>query len=282
MMISSKSTTPNLKSTISGLGPITSLDSTNMLETWRDFGLLLMVSPPEARQSSRKLFRDLTLKVPGSFLNPNEGSVTYESTGYKPTKVTQLQWHYLNQPTIDRCLFDVKAKLQGRKVGSGTWDFRGNVKKHVKADYCLVGGVATCWKDAIDLDIFYRSTEFIKRFLGDLIFFKQDIVPQFVRLAPVNSIKFHFSNLTWHPMMAMYLLAHVPDWEDWMARLEKKDYLAYLAIIRHNHRIFGDLDTDQRFNVLRRIQKYIRSKRDDPFMKAFGKWVIKQHKETLK
>ena len=238
-----------------------------------------MMATPTARQSSRKLFRDLTLKVPGSFLAPDEGSITYESTGYRPAKIAQLRWHYLNQPTIDRCLSDVQDKLKGRKVGSGTWDFRGNVKKHVKADYCLVGGVATAWKDSIEIDIFYRSTEFIKRFLGDLIFFKQDIIPQFTRLASVTSVKFHFSNLTWHPMMAMYLLSHMPDWEARLKQLKSEDHLAYLAIIRHNYRIFGDLHTDQRFNVLRRMQKYVRGKKDDKFMTAFGKWVIAHYKE---
>lgn len=256
-------------------GPLGSNSHTNMLEAWREAALFLMHTPPQFRQSSRKLFRNLNMIVPGHYLSPDEESITLESTGYSAAKLKQLKWHYLNQPTIDRCKFDVNQKLDGNKIGSGTFDFRGNVKKHVKADYCLVGSVVTVVKGQLEMDIFYRSTEFTKRFLGDLLFFKEVIIPQF-DMAPIRHINFHFTNLTWHPMFAMFLMSHTPNWKQQLelCRQIPNDPPAWQAVVRHNARVFENLGEDQRFNVLRRIQKYVRKRKDDPFLIEFGKYVV--------
>lgn len=256
-------------------GPLGTKSHTNMMEAWQLAAIELMHMQPQFRQSSRKLFRNLAMIVPGHYLAADERSVTLKTTGYSAAKVKQLNWHYLNQPTIDRCKHDVLDKLDGNKVGSGTFDFRGNVKKHVKADYCLVGSVVTVVKGQLEFDIFYRSTEYTKRFLGDLLFFKEVILPQF-DMAPIRQVQFHFTNLTWHPMFAMFLLSGLEDWREQLedCRKPKNDPLAWQAVVRHNARVFEHLDEDQPFNVLRRIQKYVRKRRDEPFYREFGKYVV--------
>lgn len=53
-------------------------------------------------------------------------------------------------------------------------------------------------KDQAKIDIFYRTTEVLKKFPADLIFFRDVLLKPFE--GDFKEINFHFANLTLHPM----------------------------------------------------------------------------------
>lgn len=70
-------------------------------------------------------------------------------------------------------------------------------------------------KGQAEIDVFYRTTEILKKFPADLVFLRD------VLLAPFDTefsrINFHFANLTLHPM---YWITAVPMMKDPIATME--------------------------------------------------------------
>ena len=92
---------------------------------------------------------------------------------------------------------------------------------------CLNSFVLTWHDGKTTVDVFYRTTEYGKKFPADLIFIRDTLLPEFdLTSAPLEAINFHFCNITVTPMYSLIpMICLNPDME-----LDK-----YIEYIDNNH-----------------------------------------------
>jgi hypothetical protein len=66
-------------------------------------------------------------------------------------------------------------------------------------------------KHTTTVDVFYRTTEWFKKFPADLVFLRDDLLSEFnFEGCPIERINFHFANITLHPMYFVTVLPLTP------------------------------------------------------------------------
>ena len=193
-----------------------------LMDTWNAQCFYIGGSDAIQKAGVQRIHRDIVLSFsPEVFFDDSMG---LESTGYTNAKLTQLKNHYFN-----------KARVQGKKYGSGVCDFRGKEKRNTKQDYCITAMYLSYYpaKKGIIIDIHWRTTEIIKRFRGDLVFFREFLLPKFEEIfleAPILKINLHFNNVTFHPMFAILLIndGYITDWDN----LRRQNYQTWLDCIQ--------------------------------------------------
>ena len=67
-------------------------------------------------------------------------------------------------------------------------------------------------KKTYSVDVFYRSTELLKKFAPDIVLIRDILLPPFdVTGMTCTGVNFHFANLTCHSMYLATLFPHLPD-----------------------------------------------------------------------
>ncbi len=202
-----------------------------LVDEWAKFVMGLAHTPELIVAGVQRIHRDVTWKLdPAVFL---DGSMTLKSTGYTENKLTALRRNYINRESLDRARKDLAWRIENKKYGSGGWNFNGEIKRGTKQDFCIRAGVISYYpqRRATSLAVYWRTAELIKRFRADLIFLRDVILPQFdLSEAPLESVTFSFANSTWHPMMSILLIAHVPRWRDHFNRVELENPRLFQSI----------------------------------------------------
>jgi hypothetical protein len=119
---------------------------------------------------------------------------------------------------------------------------------------CIQSVVLT-WvkKDHHEIDMFYRTTELLKKFPADLVFLRQELLAPF-DLSKVKKVNFHFANVTVHPM---YYVTIIPLLEDPIAMLnslKKADKRMFDWVVKWTARYVCD-------EFLRGIEKFSQAMR---------------------
>lgn len=193
---------------------------------------LAIGSKPIHLAGVQRIYKNVAIEVkPYELLN---SKMSIGSTGYTQTKLTQLRNHYYNPNTVDRAIEDLDWRIKNRKYGSGACDFRGRPKKNTRQDYCMTALHISYYPNlkGCHLDMYWRTTEVIKRFKGDIVFLTDFILPMFkeqLDIAPLQKIRFHFTNCTFHPMFALLLNN---DSRNLVAR--------WRQLKRYDHKLFMD------------------------------------------
>jgi hypothetical protein len=87
------------------------------------------------------------------------------------------------------------------------------------------------------VDIFYRTTELFKKFPADLVFVRDVLLAGFdFTTAPLQSITFHFANVTCHPMYFVTLLPLLDDPIDELESIRKSDKYFFDWIVKWTSR----------------------------------------------
>lgn len=180
-----------------------------LLTQWLEFVTRQSLSAPFYMSGVQKIRRNVVLTLPGDEFF--DGMVGIESFGYVGTggKLKILERHYLNHERRDAALELIKLKCEQRSYGSVQFPLTGEVKKWTNQDFCMSSCTVTYFPGPkLEVTIFYRTTEIIKKFGADLIFLRDVVLPSFHALQSIDHVTFVFSNLTVHPMFYTTFLAH--------------------------------------------------------------------------
>jgi len=187
--------------------------------------------------------------------------------GYTKSKTTMLTKNYLHQES-KAVAIDLWAKRRGQaKYGSvgftcynhfvkgGSIDAKRSKRASVFGP-CIQSVVLT-WisKTELTVDLFYRTTEWLKKFPADLVFLR-DVLLQGFDLAgmKVTAVNCHFANITIHPMYFVTVLPHIEDPIRELERIKKADEFFWKWLIKWSARYICD-------EYSRGIQKFAQAMR---------------------
>jgi len=150
-----------------------------------------------------------------------KATLTYEDLGYTKTKGRQLERIYWPQESMGAML----EKLNSRRYkphSSVAVQMAAGIKDSRSQGYCMQSMVITQTSSGRQVDLYYRSTEVIKKFLADLVFFKTKLVPLFGDNPP-TVIRFRFANTYLSAVFAPIFLRYEPKALEFFTTLRKED-----------------------------------------------------------
>lgn len=160
-----------------------------------------------------------------------DNDIQLSDAGYTKSKQTLLTKLYLHVESHSAALVLWERRKAQRKYGSVGFTTYNHTtknnpdKKSKRASVmgpCIQSVVLTLTdKGETEIDVFYRTTEFYKKFPADLVFLRD------VLLAPFNIetelITMHFANITMHPMYYVTIIPHQRDPIKSLERLRVSD-----------------------------------------------------------
>lgn len=141
-----------------------------------------------------------------------------EDLGYTSAKMKQLDRNYLHEESVAVALSLWERRLKQAKYGSvGITTYNHFIKtdpnkKSKRASVmgpCIQAVTLTLLnKEDVEVDVFYRTTELLKKFPADLVWLRDRLLKPFNLRNP--QVTFHFANMTIHPMYLATLIPHLP------------------------------------------------------------------------
>ena len=161
-----------------------------------------------------------------------EDPLILEDAGYTGAKLSHLKRLYLHEESRDMALKlwdERRKKTSYGSVGFTCYNHllkNDPTKKSKRASVmgpCLQSVVITQIKGGkkgrYSIDVFYRTTELLKKFPADLIFIRDVLLEGFnFEGMEFDGLSCHFANITVHPQ---YFVTAIPHMEDPIAELEK-------------------------------------------------------------
>lgn len=205
---------------------------------------------------NRRYIRDLRVTFESFFTNP----LSFEMLGYHPkNKLRSLQNAYENPALLLPSKLKLEEDLKKEaKYASAAFSFiTGNKTSRLKS-YCLTAAVFMKDPARTDINIFYRSTEAIKKFGGDLCFlpdfFRRWIPPYY--LEQVERVTFHFTLLYSVPIY--YPLAYT-----WGIRVPERSDYYYHELCRYQLKRARDRNIKAKFAQTERVYRTFRQWEDE-------------------
>ncbi len=254
-----------------------------MRDRFIETAMSLAMQPANFVSGNRKILRDQKVTFSGLL-----DDFDISDCGFTRNKLTALKRLYYVEDSIAGCQMLWNRCLERRKYSSAGFHcynhlVKGNVeKKSIRASVmgpCIQSVVLT-WLpgDKCAIDIFYRTTEYFKKFPADLIFIRDMLLPQFnFEDCPIQGITFHFANVTIHPMYWVTLVPLMerpisvlrklketdPNFWDWIVKWTSRyicdEYYHGIAKFEQAKRV--QLDATRRIDpdTLARLQRYVRA-----------------------
>ena len=192
---------------------------------WIDTCLELASEPADFYSGCRKILRNRSIVF--KRIKPD---LVMADAGYTQSKMTMLVKNYVHEESRDVAQQLWNKRLGQRKYGSVSFTCFGHFVKGGTVDAkrskrasvfgpCIQSVSLTYMNDhTTAVDVFYRTTEMLKKFPADLVFIRDVLLADFdFSNAPVKSITFHFANITMHPM---YFVTILPLLDDPMGELD--------------------------------------------------------------
>jgi len=216
-----------------------------------------------------------------------ENDLSIRDCGFTPTKLTMLKRLYLHEEshTVAQQLWAARVK-KGRygSVGFTTYNhFIKNdpTKKAKRASVmgpCIQSITLTLMNDrSVVVDAFYRTTELLKKFPADLVFMRDVLLPPF-NVKP-DAVRFHFANVTVHPM---YWVTLVPLQKDPVAEFERfrnMDRRFYDWTVKWTARYLIDeyMHGIEKFSQAMRVRKDALERIPKPMLSKLQAYLKKNH-----
>jgi hypothetical protein len=209
-----------------------------MFDDWIDFSVKLAIEPASFWSSNRKIFRNKIFTV------KDLNNINLEDGGYTKAKIGLLIKYYYHEESINIAQQLWKKRLSQSGYGSVSFTcfnhlVKGgsvNAARSIRTSVfgpCLQSIVLTkIDKNTSTVDIFYRTTEIVKKFSADVVFLREKLLMPNFEIPNLKEINFHFTNLTLHPMYFPILFIHLEDPIQELEIIKKKDrkYFDYLMI----------------------------------------------------
>lgn len=196
-----------------------------MKQDWLNTCFELTQEPADFYSGARKILRNRHFSI-----KRIRDDLTLADAGYARQKMTMLTKNYLHEESKAVAIDLWEKRLGQRKYGSVSFTtFNHFVKggsvdakrsKRASVFGPCIQSVSLTWvnADRVEVDVFYRTTELLKKFPADLVFIRDVLLDGFrFDEAPLRAINFHFANVTVHPM---YWVTIAPLLKDPMRELE--------------------------------------------------------------
>jgi hypothetical protein len=215
-----------------------------MKQEWIDEVLRMSRRKADLYSGCRKIIRPRTVTF--HHLWDDEDPLVLEDCGYTKNKIGHLTRGYLHFESIAAALklWDLRRKKTSYgSAGFTTYNHfvkNDSEKKSKRASVmgpCIQSVTLTQIKGGKNasyaIDVFYRTTELLKKFPADLIFIRDVLLKDF----DFSGMEFlgmtcHFANVTVHPMYFVTLIPHLEDPIAELERIKKKDRYFYDWIIK--------------------------------------------------
>lgn len=197
-----------------------------MKDEWVE-SCLSLAHVPGFYSGARKIIRGQSL-----VFNDFSNDLHIKDCGFTQSKLTALRRLYLHQESVDAAVTQWERCLSRKKYSSASFHCYNHylksdpTKKSKRASVmgpCIQAVSLTLLNDkSVAVDAFYRTTELFKKFPADLIFIRDTLLPQF-RIDTLREVRFHFANITCHPMYFVTLIPHLSNPIKHLKELKKTD-----------------------------------------------------------
>lgn len=260
-----------------------------MKNFWVNASLDMAGRKADLYSGCRKIIRPVLLSMPGRDLASKDRLEIIDS-GFTKSKMTMLTKNYLHHESRDVALQLWDKRLGQAKYGSvgftcyahfvkgGSIDAKRSKRASVFGP-CIQSVVLTYVdKSQVDIDVFYRTTELFKKFPADLVFLRDVLLDRF-DTRKVGEVRFHFANVTCHPMYFVTLVPHLEDPEKYLVRIKKQDKYFHDWIVKWTARYVCDEHSRgiQKFAQALRVQQDARSRIDRRKMKDLQCYLRDNH-----
>lgn len=215
-----------------------------MKSEWVDAVLLMSVKKADFYSGCRKIIRGKSILFED--LWDDKDPLILEDAGYTPAKMAHLRRLYVHEESIEAA---VKLwVLRRSKTSYGSVGFtcynhfvkNDAIKKSIRASVmgpCLQSVVITQVKGggkaSYFIDVFYRTTELLKKFPADLVFIRDVLLEDF----DFSGMEFlgltcHFANITVHPQYFVTIIPHLENPIDELEKIKKRDPYFYEWIVK--------------------------------------------------
>jgi hypothetical protein len=210
------------------------------MEDWKRVALAYAAKPADFYSGARKIIRARSFTF-----DEVSDDLKIQDCGFTKSKLTMLRKLYLHEESRAAAVEMWDGRLERAKYGSvgfhcynhyvkgmglaSFWE-QYNQKKaiedHKRSKRASVMGpciqsvsITLLPKNRTAIDCFYRTTELFKKFPADLVFLRDELLAPFnFKEAPIESITFHFANITIHPM---YFVTLIPLLDDPIADMQR-------------------------------------------------------------
>jgi hypothetical protein len=217
-----------------------------MKQTWLDACLDLSAEPADFYSGARKILRNRTI----TFKRPFDGDrLVMADAGYTKSKMTMLIKNYLHAESKAVAIELWNKRIGQRKYGSVSFTCFAHFVKGGSVDAkrskrasvfgpCIQSVCMTYMNNhTTEIDVFYRTTELFKKFPADLVFFQDVLMDGFdFSAAPVKVVRFHFANVTCHPMYFVTILPLLEDPIGELDAIKEKDLYFFNWIVKWSAR----------------------------------------------
>jgi hypothetical protein len=259
-----------------------------MKKWWIDAALDLSGEKAELYSGNRKILRRRTLIVPASAYRQK---LELGDLGYTKAKMKMLERYYVHEESIGTAVEAWDERLKKRKYNSTCFTtynhmvkaIKGGLRKPLMMGPCIQSVVLTLMPEGeTEVDIYYRSTEFFKKFPADLVFIRERLLNRFnFEKAPIRSISMTFANVTIHPMYYPVLFPMLEDPVEEMDRLKKRDEKFYRLCVGWAARYFLPDKYGkgiQKFSQARRTGERVLELLSATEVRDIARYIDKNHK----
>lgn len=246
------------------------------LSHWANLALDLASTKTNERVGPKKVFRGITFSI-----KEIDDLIQLTNFGYvknSPRKRAQLKQHYYNEKSIDSAKDLFKKILEVKKSGSVSINFHGTKTGDKKQDFCMCSmAITKLTKPKVRFDVFYRNVDIIKRFGADLIFLRDEVLPNFDML-PTDSINFYFSTVNLNPLFFPILVPYIDDWKGALYAIKHDDPRFYGDVIKWSYRFISPVKQTYRF--IHKIQRSLPIIYGKELFEEFTNHINKEHKNV--
>lgn len=239
-----------------------------MLNCWLSHALELSMEPGQFYSGARKIIRGRMLTF-----DEIENDLHLSDCGFTKSKMTMLVKGYVHEESIAVAAQLWERRKNQRKYGSVGFTCYNHFiktdpnKKSKRASVmgpCIQAVTLTFLDDRTTaVDVFYRTTEFFKKFPADLVMIRDVLLPRFdFEGAPISEMNFHFANITCHPMYFVTLLPLFGDPVHELDCIKKADRYFFDWVVKWTARYLCDEHHRgiAKFSQALRVQKDARSR----------------------
>jgi hypothetical protein len=249
-------------------------------QEWVDYCVGLSCEPADLYSGCRKILRVRTLRFQGL-----DDSLQLADAGFTSHKMRYLMRAYMHEESL-RVAVDLwsRRRVQDKYGSVGVTCYNHFIKSEKTSKRASVMGpciqsftVTYLDKRTYAVDVFYRTTELLKKFPADLVFLRDVLLKPFdFSGMTLDGVTCHFANITVHPMYFATVLPLLPypitslrylrdrdkyfhDWVvKWTARYVCDEFHRGIAKFAQALRVHKDARGRLHPDSLRAVQEYVR------------------------
>lgn len=241
---------------------------------------------------NRKIICNHTITFDGPLLDDFE----IGDCGFTKSKLTLLKKLYVVQDSIDAAVMLWEARKKKAKYGSAGFHcynhlLKNDPKKTSKRGSTMgpcIQSVVLSWIPGrkrqcdgwTDITVFYRTTEFFKKFPADLILLRDTLLPNFdFEDVPIRNIHMQFANITIHPMYFATLIPHMEDPLRVLRQLKRKDAHFWDWIVKWTSRyLCPEFEHGiKKFEQAKRVRADVMRRIDDEVLEDLRDYIRENH-----